>query len=68
MVFQNPCLDLDGEVQRKAEENPSFVPPNANCYVISEFNSDTQHLRENKVYSVHAIQFYSAFESELRRD
>ena len=72
LVFQNPCLDLDSEVQRRAEENPLFVPPNANCYVISEFNPDTQHLRENKAYSVCAVQFYSAlcysaFESELNR-
>ena len=68
LVVQNPCLDLDSEVQRRAKENSSFVPSNANCYVISEFNPDTQHLREDKAYSMYAVQFYGAFESELRRD
>jgi len=67
LVVKNPCLDLHEEVQRRAKENSTFIPSNANCYVISEFNPDTQHQKEGKMYSVYAIQFYNALESELRK-
>lgn len=64
IIEANPCIDVSQIIDKRAEEFPSFVPYNANSYVASDFNPDTQHIRKSnleggeKFYSVYAIQFY----------
>ncbi len=64
LVLANPCLDVSNEIDKMTERNSFFIPKGANAYVASDFNGDTQHLRESdlegskKSYSVFAVQFY----------
>ena len=63
LVVQHPCLDISAVIDEMCERNSAFVPRDANSYVASDFNGDTQHVRKNpetnkeNVFSVYAIQF-----------
>lgn len=61
-VEKNPVIDISQVINKRAEEFPHFVPYEANCYIVSDFNPDTQYLRKpnsnEESYSVYAIQFY----------
>lgn len=63
ILVQNPCLDLRKVLDEMAEQDSVSIPKDANAYVASDFNSDTQHIRGDdtgigKYFSVYAIQFY----------
>jgi len=64
-VVQNPSdsIELDKKVHEIAE-GIRFISQTANAYAVSEFNPDTQHIRKvggvDKIFSVYAVQFYSA--------
>jgi hypothetical protein len=64
LVIRNPAT-VKETLDEMAEHNSAFIPKNANSYVASEFDGGTQHVRRDdngneKMYSVYAIQFYSA--------
>jgi hypothetical protein len=64
IVIEHPCLSISEKIEKMAENGSSFIPENANCYIASEFNPETQHVKEKecgtkKFYSVHAVQFYT---------
>ena len=64
-VVQNPCLDFSKVIDEIVEKDSRFANSYANAYVVSDFNSDTQHIKEEdngeKVYSTYAVQFYKLF-------
>ena len=58
ITVPNPCLDISSVIDEFAARDSVLIPKNANAYVASDFNGDTQHLRDGKPFSVYAIQFY----------
>ncbi|GEM_PF-3482931 len=62
-VVENPCLDVSQVVDEMIERNSPLVPRDANAYVVSDFNPDTQAIRNRRTTSVYAVQFYSIGES-----
>ena len=58
---KNPVINLDSIVQDLVKNNSSIIPKEANAYIISNFNSDTQFIVEGKAYSCYALQFYKLF-------
>ncbi len=59
ILVKNPCLDISSVLDEMAEQDSALIPDGANAYVASDFNPDTQHIREGKAYSVYAVQFYN---------
>ncbi len=58
LLIKNPCLDIQSEIDELTEIDSFLIPKNANSYISSEFNPDTQHTRLSGNYSVYALQFY----------
>ena len=56
---KKPVVDLGSIVNELAKSSPLTIPLGANAYVISEWNCDTQFVKDGKVYSCYALQFYS---------
>lgn len=63
LVVQNPCLDISNVLDEMAKRDAAFIPSRATAYVASDFNGDTQYSRDEKMYSVYAIQFYNIAEA-----
>lgn len=66
IVIKNPCLDISSNIDEMIEKEIICFPPQANSYVISDFNGGAQYIKEcegkEEVYSIYAIQFYYNFE------
>ena len=60
IVIENPCLDTSHIIEEMSKEDSPIIPKSANFYLISEFNPDTQSIRNGKMTSVYAVQFYEA--------
>ncbi len=59
LLVQNPSHNtLEREVADLAINCPHSIPAGANAFISSSFNPDTQHFRNEKGYSVYALQFY----------
>jgi len=56
---QNPA-SLDSIV-KDIEKYCSSIPKYANAVLVSDFNPDTQFVKDEKAFSCYAIQFYGAF-------
>ncbi len=58
LVVENPSRAASEVVEDMVERGSPLVPTTANAYLASEFNCDTQAIRNGKMTSVYAIQFY----------
>ena len=64
LTVEHPCLDISAVIDEMSERKSAFVPDFANAYVASDFNGDTQHVRqssetkEERMFAVYAVQFY----------
>ena len=61
ITVKHPVLDISSIVDDLADKNSAIIPRGANAYVASDFNCDTQFIKEDKAYSVYALQFYHIF-------
>ena len=67
LTVKNPVVDIETEINDLVARNSIIIPSDANAYVASTFNGDTQFVREEKYISVYALQFYCIPEPRLER-
>lgn len=66
IVVKNPC-NIKEHIDELTARDSTIIPKNANAYLVSDWNPDTQHIRKDdsknkgEIYSVFAIQFYYVF-------
>ena len=58
LTLKNPVVDIEKEINELVARKSTIIPRGANAYVVSTFNADTQFVREEKSFSVYALQFY----------
>ncbi len=57
LLVQN-LISVDSAIETSVKEKSGTVPVDANAYLASDFNRDTQFIRNKKMFSVYAVQFY----------
>ena len=67
LTVQNPVVDIEAEINGLAARKSIIIPSGANAYVASNFNGDAQFIREEKFFSVYALQFYCIPELRFER-
>jgi len=64
ITVQHPS-DISSAIDEMAERDSVLIPKDANAYVASDFNPETQHIRKTEngevFCSVYAIQFYNIY-------
>ena len=58
LTLKNPVVDIQTEINELEARKSIIIPSGANAYVASTFNGDAQFVREEKSFSVYALQFY----------
>ena len=51
-------MGVEATIEARAQEGSLLIPVHTNAYFHSDFNCDTQHVRDGVFYSVYAIEFY----------
>ena len=67
-IVENPVVNDGYVVEEMVRRESPRIQRRANAYIISNFDPGTQHVRNGRMYSVYAVQFYYVEGFEVLHD